>query len=164
MYTGDEMKNKTCCFTGHRIISKPIKHELKEKLKLEIEKLITLGYTDFCNGGAIGFDTIACEVVLALKKSYPSIKLIMILPCKNQDNKWNSGDKEKYQEILTQADEINYISERYVAGCMQARNLQLIEQSSICLCYLKNNYSGTAFTVRNAKENELTIINLADNM
>lgn len=158
------MKNETCCFTGHRLISGTVKNKLKETLKTEIEKLISQGYTSFCNGGAIGFDTIACEVVLALKKTYPHIKLIMILPCKNQDTKWNTQDKEKYKEILSQADEINYISDRYIAGCMQARNLELIKQSSLCLCYLKSNHSGTAFTVRNAKENDLIVINLADNI
>jgi hypothetical protein len=37
------MKNKTCCFTGHRKIPRNLKTKLSMCLKIEIEKLIKNG-------------------------------------------------------------------------------------------------------------------------
>ena len=38
------------------------------------------GYLYFGAGGALGFDTLAAQTVLDLKKDYPQIKLILVLP------------------------------------------------------------------------------------
>ena len=66
------MKRKTCAFTGHRPQKFPWKYdesdprcvELKAAMGAEIEKLISLGYTDFLSGMAEGVDTWAAEIVL----------------------------------------------------------------------------------------------------
>ena len=42
------MRNKTCCFTGHREIPAEKFMYIKARLDEEIERLISLGYTDFC--------------------------------------------------------------------------------------------------------------------
>ncbi len=71
------MKEKTCCFTGHRKIP-PDRNELvARRLKDGIAILIEQGYTFFRVGGALGFDTLEARVVLALKASYPQIKLTL---------------------------------------------------------------------------------------
>ena len=70
---------KTCCFTGHRIIK--ITPELVQRLRDTIINMIECGVTDFYNGGAIGFDMLCAETVIALKAEYKDIKLHMLLPC-----------------------------------------------------------------------------------
>ena len=62
------MKQQICCFTGHRIIKKNIIPLIKQNIAIEIRKLITQGVTYFIVGGALGFDTLAAQTVLDLKK------------------------------------------------------------------------------------------------
>ena len=57
-----------CAFTGHRSLEKDFS---EKKLKEEIERVISMGVTDFYNGMAMGFDLIAAETVLSLKKKNP---------------------------------------------------------------------------------------------
>ena len=35
-------------------------------------------------GGALGFDTLAAQTVLDMKKEYPQLRLILVLPCEDQ--------------------------------------------------------------------------------
>ncbi len=153
-------KSKTCCFSGHRIIPYNIIENLKSSLSEAIEDLVSEGYTNFLTGGALGFDTLAAEAVLTLKEIYPEIRLKLILPCLSQAEKWNYRDKMKYEEIRKNADEIMYTSMAYYKGCMHTRNRYLVDNSSVCICYLTENKGGTAFTVNYAKEKGLEIINL----
>ena len=82
------MKEKTCCFTGHRYIPGKIRRKLKKKIREAVILLIEKGVIYFGAGGALGFDTLAAEVVLSLKRKYKNIKLIMVYPCKDQTRFW----------------------------------------------------------------------------
>lgn len=44
-------------------------------MEREIERSIQAGYVYFGAGGALGFDTLAAQMVLKLKERYPDIKL-----------------------------------------------------------------------------------------
>ena len=75
------MREKTCCFTGHREL--PVRWG-RWKLVAELERAIIAqidkGIQFFGAGGALGFDTLAAQTVLKLKKNHPNIKLILVLP------------------------------------------------------------------------------------
>ena len=43
---------------------------------------------------------------------------------------------------------------------MFKRNRHLVDNSSVCVCYLTKDSGGTAYTVRYAKEKGLEIVNL----
>lgn len=158
-----EWKKRTCCFTGHRILSREDQRRLRQELLEFLPKLISEGYCCFVAGGALGFDTIAALAVLELRDIYPHIRLRMILPCKGQETHWRTQEQERYLWILGQADEVVYLSDSYYEGCMRDRNHILVEESSCCICYLRRNpvASGTAYTVRYAEKNGLKIHNLA---
>jgi len=98
------MKERTCCFTGHREIPERDYNRLKQKTKNAIIELIEKGVIYFGAGGARGFDTIAAETVLELKNDYPQIKLILVLPCPDQTKGWKEGDIRKYNIIKENAD------------------------------------------------------------
>ena len=102
------MKEKTVCFTGHRTIPMLKKWKIEKKLKETLEALIDNGYCYFGAGGALGFDTIAAQTVLGLKKKHPEIKLILVLPCKNQTRGWEEKDVSVYESIIEQADKVVY--------------------------------------------------------
>lgn len=157
-----DLKSKTCCFTGHRRIARKDYGYVYSKLKQILIELINNGYLYFGAGGALGFDTIAAEVILELKITYPQIRLILVLPCKNQTKNWHTEDRKKYEYIKSCCDKYIYTSECYYDGCMLKRNRHLVDNSSVCVCYLVNFYGGTAYTVKYARQIGLQVINVAD--
>ena len=157
-----DVRGKTCCFSGHRMIPLDSLKKIKESLEINIEVLIQNGYVYFGAGGALGFDTIAELTVLQLREKYPQIKLILVLPCKTQTRAWKREDIELYESIKKAADKIVYISNDYSDNCMQLRNQHLVNFSSVCVCYQTKDTGGTAYTTRYAKEKGLQIVNIAN--
>ncbi|MBR1735741.1 MAG: DUF1273 family protein [Firmicutes bacterium] len=155
------MRDKTCCFTGHRRIDKAKQEGLREKLKAVIIGLIDEDYRYFGVGGAIGFDTEAALTVLELREVYPQIRLILVFPCENQTKGWKESDIEIYENIKARSDKYVYVSKEYTSDCMFKRNRHLVNNSSVCVCFLESEKGGTAYTVKYAKEKGLRIINLA---
>ena len=156
------MKEKTVCFTGHRTIPMLKKWKIEKKLKDTLETLIEEGYCYFGAGGALGFDTIAAQTVLNLKKKHPEIKLILVLPCKNQTRGWDEKDISAYESIIEQADKVVYTQEHYDRGCMFKRNRHLVDNSSVCVAYLSEEKGGTAYTVNYANQKGVKVINIAE--
>ena len=151
---------KSCCFTGHRIIK--ITPELVQRLKDTIIKLITQGVTDFYDGGAIGFDMLCAETVIALKGEYKDIKLHMLLPCPSEEQikGWNKSQIARYEQIMQAADTVTVVSDHYSRDCMKRRNERLVELADVCICYCTNPRSGTGQTVRMAREKGIDVTNL----
>ena len=155
------MKKQTACFTGHRIIPLSERNAVAKALEEAIIESIKNGYRYFGAGGALGFDTMAALTVLRLKRQYPHIKLILVLPCENQTRNWKTADIEKYEHIKSQADKVVYVSKEYTSDCMHRRNRHLVDNSSLCICYLTKQSGGTAYTVEYAVKNGLRIENIS---
>lgn len=155
------MKNRTCCFTGHRDIPASELPYIAERLREEIVSLINNDVIYYGAGGALGFDTLASQTVLKLKKDYPNIKLILVLPCRSQTKGWSKKDIEEYERIKRLCDKCVYTSEEYTYGCMQKRNRHLVDHSGHCICYLNKSHGGTYYTVSYADSQGLDIINIA---
>lgn len=155
------MKNKSCCFSGHRDIEVEKIPEIKQKLEEVLNKLIKEGYTDFYTGGAIGFDTVAAQCVLKIGENNPEIKLHVIHPCGNQTRGWSAENVAEFDRINSLAFESLYLNDEYFNGCMQVRNRYLVEQSSVIIAYLTRTSGGSAYTVKYAEKKGLKIINIA---
>ena len=149
---------KSCCFTGHRNIPAEDIVPVKFDLDITLRSLIAKGVSAFYCGAARGFDTIAAETVIHLKKTYPFLKLYLILPCKAQDMYWNERDKEKFAFLLAHADDTECLYETYNNRCMYERNKALVDSADICICYLREKHSGSAFTAALAAKRGLHII------
>lgn len=155
------MKKTTACFTGHRLIRRELVPNIEARLEAVIEKLVVRGIIHYGCGGAIGFDAIAGNAVLRMKKRFPQIRLIMVLPCRDQDAKWSQSDKDNYRWLLAAADKTVYMQDAYDNQCMHKRNRHLVEHSSVCIAYLTNDRSGTGYTARYAESQGVEIINIA---
>lgn len=153
---------RTACFTGHRRIPKELEDEILRAVKRVIVSLYNEGYRHFVAGGALGFDTIAARAVLAAKGYYGDVTLELCLPCRNQTEKWNESDRELYEFIKLQADEVKYIHDCYTSGCMQERNRAMVDKSSYCIAYMIEQSGGTAYTVKYANGKGLRMCNVAD--
>ena len=104
------MKEMTCCFTGHRNIPPKEYESVKKRLRDAIISAIENGYRYFGAGGALGFDTLAALIVLELKKQYPHIFLILVLPCRTQAKFRKTQDIAEYERIKSLTDKVVYIS------------------------------------------------------
>lgn len=151
----------SCCFTGHRFVLYEHEIKLRKALSVVITGLYERGCRIFLSGGAVGFDSIAAEEVIELRKRFSDIKLHMVLPCRNQHRKWGASDRLKYEKLLTEADDTNFLCETYCTGCMHLRNKYLVDNSQVCIAYYNHSGGGTEYTVNYAREKEREIINLA---
>lgn len=156
------VRDYTCCFTGHRALPPEEREAIAYQLEQTVIMLIQAGIRFFGAGGARGFDTLAAQTILKLRRKYPHIRLILVLPCLSQTQGWRDEDIKVYESIKTAADKVTYTSEKYTQGCMHKRNRHLVDHSSICVCYLTEDRGGTAYTVNYAKKQGLKVINLAD--
>ena len=112
-------------------------------------------------GGALGFDTFAAQTVLDMKKEYPQLRLILVLPCEDQTRGWRSEDIAVYEDIKRRSDKVVYVSREYTPDCMHRRNRHLVDHSGTCICYLTRDSGGTAYTVDYARREGLHVINIA---
>lgn len=105
------MPSHTCCFIGNRNL--PVKNIQRILLDLdrEIDHCISNGVSTFICGGTLGFDQIAASFIIAKKELGKKIRLIFLLPCKNQDSLWNTEERKFLKELLSEADNIIYITE-----------------------------------------------------
>lgn len=157
-----KMREKTCCFTGHRTVSKNQFQAIFDTTESMVKKHIHKGYRFFLTGGALGFDTISALVVLKLKKQYNDIQLILVLPCTDQTRGWSKDNIEIYESIKQKADKVIYTSKEYTRGCMHKRNRYLVDNSSLCICFLTKDKGGTFYTVNYANKQNIKIINIGN--
>ncbi len=140
-------KKNTCCFTGHRPQKLPWGYDeewedcvkLKLKLACEIEAMRKKGVTTFITGMAIGVDMWAAEIVLDLKSAYPQ-------------------DRERYFDILAQADQEVIFQEHCTKSCMHERNRFMVDNSAYMIAVFNGDKGGTANTLHYAESKGLNIV------
>ncbi|MEG2174096.1 MAG: SLOG family protein [Oscillospiraceae bacterium] len=154
----------TCCFTGHRIIDPAHRSRLSALLSQQLRRLIAQGCYIFVAGGALGFDMLAAETVLALRSEFPLIRLIVVAPCADQTALWNESNVLRYERVRRAANDYICLSASYTPGCMAQRNHVLVDMSGVCVAYCLRTKSGSAQTIAYAQRQSLTIINLSDNL
>lgn len=150
------MHGDTCCFTGHRELDGNEAFLWKETQKA-VAALYDEGIRTFLSGGAQGFDLLAARAVLALKKSHPDARLVMILPCQNQAKSWSAAARREHEFVLQQADKVTILAPHYYNGCMQVRNRRLVDDAQVVVAYLKKNAGGTYYTVQYANGKGLPV-------
>ena len=165
------IKEKTVAFTGNRVLMSPngdildqnLNREVYKRLYAILEGFYKEGKETFLSGMAIGFDLLASIVVLELKKRYPDIKLIAVVPFMGQEAKYSEHDKFIYYEILERCDDVELIWKgSYNKIVYHKRNDFLIENSSQVVAYSNGIGRGTKSTVIKAQKRGINVINLYD--
>lgn len=118
-------RKRTACFTGHRKIPVQEIKGIEKQLDKIIEKLYQKGVIFYGAGGSYGFDMLAEKAVIRARNKHKEIKLILVLPCKNQEKYWTEDNKAAFAEIKNQANKIVYLSENYSKDCMLKRTVIL---------------------------------------
>lgn len=124
------MREKTCCFFGHRKINET--EELKSKLKEIIEKLIVDEKVNtFLFGSKSRFNSLCLELVTKIKEKYPHIKRIYVRAEYPDIN-------EQYTNYLLESYEGTYYPEHIRSSGRAAyveRNYEMIDKSHYCIVY-----------------------------
>ena len=152
-----------CCFTGHRELPAADSAEyaaLVSALERAVQDAIRFGCSRFLVGGAKGFDLLAGEWILALKKVNPAISLAVYIPYRGQANAYSPADRTRYQTLLRDADEALCLSETYHPGCMRERNTRMVKDAEICIAYVRRSRSGSAQTMHLAEAKGLTVLRI----
>lgn len=156
------MELKRCSFTGHRRIPPAHLAALPMHIDAALTAFYVMGCRDFYTGGAMGFDTLAAERTILFRKEHPDVRLILMLPCRDQCKNWPSEDVRRFGEILAECDAYRYVSETYDPRAMYRRNMELVGVADACIAYVNREKSGAGQTLRAARRAGLTVINLAD--
>ncbi len=117
---------KNLLITGYRAHELSIfdqKHKginyIKKAIAAKLIPLIEEGVEWVITPGQYGVDLWACEVVIELKKQYPSLKLSILTAYANQDEKWKDDRKNYYQGILKGVDYYGSVSKEAYSGVWQ---------------------------------------------
>ena len=108
--------NKTCCFTGHRIIPPGEESKILIRVRHRLIPLIQSGVTYFGVGGALGFDTMMANLLLELKKENSRMRVIEVLPFEGYRAKWTPEQQLHAKNLDRQMDKIVYVSKEPSRG------------------------------------------------
>ena len=160
---------KRCCFTGYRPAKFPFSlnkedadyKKFENALIEEILSLVSSGCRVFYSGMAMGFDIIAAELVLTVKRAYgySDIKLICVLPFLDQAEYFTSFWKKRFNNVLDLCDEKIVLAEQYHQNCYQNRNVYMVDNSDAVLTWYDGKAGGTRNTIDYAVKNQRYIIN-----
>ncbi len=152
------MKNKVCCFAGHRDVYDA--ENVLTALKNKIEELITKeNVTEFWVGNYGRFDGLAATCVRSLKTKYKGIKLVLVIPyITKQLNEYKEQYYEKYDKILMADIPISTPQQLKIIKC----NEYMVSESDYLTCYVKHSWGGAAKTLEYAQKRNIQIINMAD--
>ncbi len=142
--------NETVAFTGHRpqalggfSRNQAMNAWVIQSLGTTIDLLIGAGYKTFITGGALGVDTWAAIEVL--NRRHLGAKLIIAIPCDNQDSPWSEEDRKVYARTLGDADAVyQVIPGEYAGWKMQRRNEWMVNNANrIVAVWNGDNHGGT---------------------
>ncbi|MDE6623259.1 MAG: DUF1273 domain-containing protein [Alistipes sp.] len=150
----------TCAaFTGHRTYD----GSADEALRRTIADLRARGLRTFLSGMAVGFDLAAAEAVLACRSDMPDLRLIAVVPFRGQESRFPPTERERYRQILAQADRTVVLAPTYHTGCYLVRNDYLVGHAATLVAWYDGSPGGTRYTVQRALRRGLEFIQLHRN-
>lgn len=159
-----EKRANRACFTGHRPEKiRQTEQEICDVLQKAIKKAVADGIDVFITGMARGVDIWAAEIVLRLKNSGANIKLICASPYEGFERNWSARWQQRYNAVIQNADEVNFICEKFSRGCFQIRNKWMVDRSARVIAVFCGTSGGTKNTIDYAKRTGVECFNVLDN-
>ena len=151
----------TCCFTGHRNLPAAQEEEIWQRVYVYLEPLLEEGVRYFGVGGALGFDTLVAEKLLALRESHPQIRIILVQPFLGYQSRWTSAQQARATAVESMVDKVVVCCETPSREAFLARDRHLVDDSSCCIAWCTRTTGGTAYTLRYAQKQGLRVWNVA---
>ena len=157
------IRQKTACFTGHRDIPANEVKGIEARTEHVIQQLYDKGVRYFGVGGALGYDTLAADVLFRLRGSYmPDIKIILVYPFDGFTSRWKPAEQARHDMRLPYYNKVVKVSEKPSKEAYLARDRHLVNGSAYCIAYQTRNTGGTAYTTKYARECGLEVYNIAE--
>ena len=154
------MRIYSVAFFGHRYVDNIIKVE--DLLEDQIRKLIDENeYVDFLVGRNGDFDQCVSSSVLRVRKKYrdDNSALVLVLPYPTAEYLSNENYFHDYYTDV----EISYAaSVAHPKSAIQIRNREMVDRANLIICYIEHENGGAWQTVKYAREQGKTVINLAE--
>ena len=136
------LKLKTCCFTGHRDLPLLMIPLIKNRTEKMIRELYSRGVRFWGVGGAIGYDTLAAEILFKLKESeMPDIKIILVYPFDGFTDRWTEAQRMDYESLLPRYDKVVCVADRPSKAAYLQRDRHLVDCSGYCTSTPSNMFS-----------------------
>lgn len=119
---------------------------IKKAIRNNLLELLADGLEWVLISGQLGTELWAAEVVFELRESeYPDLRLAVITPFLEQEDKWNEQNKEWYESILLEADFVDSVSHKPYEDPNQFRlkNQFFIKKSDAILLFYDTEKEGT---------------------
>ena len=168
MKKGARNLNRTCCFTGyrpHRFHFTPdgLRPEhVQDALLRQIVRLYDEGYRTFITGMCVGVDLWAAEAVVALQREHPEVKLVAAIPFEGQESTWSQAARRQYNRVRQLCQKVEVLSETGGSAAYLHRNRWMVDSAdtvlAVCGITVADNRSGTAATVRYARQKQKRIV------
>lgn len=136
----------TVTFCGHRDVVPT--DSVRVWLEKCVEELIQKGATGFYLGGYGSFDNMAASVVCELKKKYPNICSVLVIPYLNRDIDTSGYDLTIYPPLETVAKQF----------AITRRNQWMVQTADVIVAYVRHNWGGAAATLAYARRKKKRII------
>lgn len=163
-----QTRENTCCFTGHRPSKLPWRYQEEDlrcvDLKMEIVQALVriydLGYRHFLCGMAEGCDMFFADAVLAMRQEHPDVTLEAVIPCGDQPALWERPQRVRYNGLIDRCDKVTVLQIAYTPDCMQRRNRNMVDRSSLLLSCFNGSPGGTMSTILYAQRQGLEVIQI----
>jgi len=165
------MEQQSCTIMGHnpqRFKFKyneeaPLYRKIKEAIIEQIKILYIKGVKRFYVGCAVGVDTWAAEILLDLKKQtdFNEIELFCAVPFPEHFEKFTTGQKKRYQNIINQCTHKEIIYKNYSPVAYKRLNYYMIDKSQYLISVYdqdKSERSGLSQALNYAIKNNRQII------
>ena len=143
-------KEKTALFIGNRDCYQVEEADIEQAIITSIEN----GITVFLNGGQGYFDKTCAVIVHRLKKNYPHIKSLLVIPYRD----FKIFNDSLFEEIIYPFESHAFSYYTYKSGSNK-RNRWSVDHSSVAICYVYR-AGGAEKTLKYAKKQNLKIIDL----
>ena len=143
-------KEKTAFFIGNRDCYQVKEAEIEQAIITAIEN----GIEFFLNGGQGYFDKTCAVIVHRLKKRYPHIKSILVIPYRD----FRIFNDSLFDEIIYPFEAHTFSYYTYKSGSPK-RNRWAVDHSSVAICFVYRS-GGAEKTLEYAKKQNLKIIDL----
>lgn len=151
----------TCCFTGHRNLPAAQEEEIWQRVYAYLEPLLEEGVHYFGVGGAMGFDTLVAEKLLALRERQPQIRIILVQPFQGYQSRWTPAQQARAAAVEAGVDKVVVCCQTPNREAFLARDRHLVDGSSCCIAWCTRTIGGTAYTLRYAQKQGLRVWNVA---